>query len=145
MIVIEIDWKLLCMYLSRDACLDAQFSVLCALRKKRPALLLQHENMNFDRNGLELILKLHTQCIILDKSSHLQDDNKGFASYRGNDIITWNLYLSRVMSPLYTRTVPSANPTAMWVRFSIRVRQDTWVKIYWHLMIRGPVFFHRAP
>jgi len=76
------------MYLSRDACLDAQFSVLCALRKKRPALLLQHENMKFDKNGLELILKLHTQCIILDKSSHLQDNNKGFASYRGNDIIT---------------------------------------------------------
>lgn len=113
--------------------------------KKRPALLLQHENMNFDNNWLELILKLHTQCIILDKSLHLQDVNKGFASYRGNDIITWNLYLSRVMSPLYTRTVPSANPTAMWVRFSIRVRQDTWVKIYWHLMIRGAVFFHRAP
>ena len=73
------------MYLSRDACLDAQFSVLCALSKKKAS---KHENMNFDKNGLELILKLHTQCIILDKSSHLQDDSKGFASYRGNDIIT---------------------------------------------------------
>ena len=34
-------------------------------------------------------------------------------------------YLSLVISPLYTRTLPSAKPTAICVRFSISARHDT--------------------
>ena len=34
-------------------------------------------------------------------------------------------HLSLVISPLYTRTLPSAKPTAICVRFSISARHDT--------------------